>query len=335
MLADGREAYCAGDHESACAQVDECLALCRKIKDAEMRQEIESNASQMADGARTNLALTVLSEGREAYGAGHYRSALTKVDECLTICGTIKDAGKRNQIEGHANQTGDAARTNLAAEVLDAGNALNRKGEGRLARGKYEEALEIGLAIANANTRKKVLGPAHGSLGGACRQARQYDQAIMHHEAALAIAREVGNRWLEGKELVNLGNVYNQMGQYEKGAASHAAARSIHGKFGKLQKPEPPRKPGAEAPLEDIDDDSGRASCGLRLVSQQPTTRERDFCLIESIFLCGVVPDAWCGLKDRDFCGYADDGLGECACPVDMPHWQYDYTEPPDPRNPG
>ena len=325
VLADVREAYCAGDHQSAETMVNECLTNCRNIKDADKRQQIESHASQMVDGARTNLALTVLSEGRELYGAGHHQSAITKVDECLAICSTIKDADKREQIESHANQTGDAARTNLAAEVLDAGNDLNRKGEVGFARSKYEEALAIGLAIADANTRKKVLGPAHGSLGSACRQARQFDQAIAHHEAALAIAREVGNRWLEGKELVNLGNVYNEMGQYEKGATSHAAARAIHKKFGKLKQPD---AAAAAAPTDHAphEGESGEA-CGLRLFSQQPT-REQNFCTIEGIF-CGAVSDAWCGFKDRGYCGDADDGLGECACPVDMPNWEFDYSEPP------
>ena len=146
------------------------------------------------DDAKYDNALTLLAAARESYGAGDHQSAITKVNECLTLCRTIKDADKRKQIESHAIRMADAARTNLAAEALDAGNALNRKGEVGFARGKYEEALAIGLAIANANTQKKVLGPAHGSLGNACRQARQFDQAIAHHEAALAIAREVGNR---------------------------------------------------------------------------------------------------------------------------------------------
>ena len=266
------------------------------------------------DDAKYDNALTLLAAARESYGAGDHQSAITKVNECLTLCRTIKDADMRKQIESHAIRMADAARTNLAAEALDAGNALNRKGEVGFARGKYEEALAIGLAIADANTRKKVLGPAHGSLGSACRQARQFDQAIAHHEAALAIAREVGNRWLEGKELVNLGNVYNEMGQYEKGGASHAAARGIHRKFAKPQQPDA----AAAADHAPREDDSGQA-CGLRLVSQHPTRRERNFCSVDNLF-CGAVGDAWCADDkevSHDFCGYGDDGLDER--PIDMP----------------
>ena len=291
-----------------------------RLTPSRLRQTSTKSAPDPASDAKYDKALAILTAAREAYGAGEHQSAVSKVDECLTLCRTIKDADKRMQIESHASKMADAARTNLAAEALDAGNALNRRGEVGFARGKYEEALAHGLAIASATTQKKVLGPAHGSLGNACRQARQFDQAIAHHEAALAIAREVGNRWLEGKELVNLGNVYNELGQYEKGGTSHAAARAIHRKFGKLQQPDAAAAADHEAPRED-DADSGRASCGLRLISQQPTRRERTFCSVESVFLCGGAPDAWCGFDEKDmshdFCGYGDDGLDER--PVDMP----------------
>ena len=108
-------------------------------------------------------------------------------------------------------------------------------------------------------------------------------------------------------------------------ADTHAAARAIHKKFGKLKQPD---AAAAAAPTDHAphEGESGEA-CGLRLFSQQPT-REQNFCTIEGIF-CGAVSDAWCGFKDRGYCGDADDGLGECACPVDMPNWEFDYSEPP------
>ena len=206
--------------------------------------------SEDMDDAKFNHSIALGNEGRDMYGRGEHRQAVAKLEECLAICGKIKELEKQKRVAGPAQSMLDAARKNLAAQVLDEGNKLNRAGSPMEALAKYQECLTIGGVITNEDMRKKVLGPAYGSLGNVQKKMGDFESAIKSHEAALAISRDMGNRWLEGNELVNLGNVYTSLGQYEKAAASHEAAHALHREIGKAGRidDEPPPSRAREAP---------------------------------------------------------------------------------------
>ena len=207
--------------------------------------------SEDMDDAKFNHSIALGNEGRDMYGRGEHRQAVAKLEECLAICGKIKDLEKQKRVAGPAQSMLDAARKNLAAQVLDEGNKLNRAGNPMEALARYQECLTIGGVITSEDMRKKVLGPAYGSLGNVQKKMGDFESAIKSHEAALAISRDMGNRWLEGNELVNLGNVYTSLGQYEKAAASHEAAHALHreiGKAGRIDDEPPPSRARSAAP---------------------------------------------------------------------------------------
>ena len=91
----------------------------------------------------------------------------------------------------------------------------------------YRELIALqskSLTIAREMNNRQGEGSALKSLGNACNNLGQYEQAIDHHQQSLTIAREISvrkafpkeSRQLEGNALNNLGNAYNNLGQYEQ-----------------------------------------------------------------------------------------------------------------------
>ena len=60
----------------------------------------------------------------------------------------------------------------------------------------------------------------------------QHPKAIEYHQQALDIAREIGDRRLEGNTLGNLGNGYRALGQFDKAIAHHQQALDIAREIG-------------------------------------------------------------------------------------------------------
>ena len=44
---------------------------------------------------------------------------------------------------------------------------------------------------------------------------KQYDKALDHHQRALRLAREMGDKQLESRQTANLGIVYRDMGEWQ------------------------------------------------------------------------------------------------------------------------
>ena len=79
-----------------------------RLTPSRLRQTSTKSAPDPASDAKYDKALAILTAARQAYGAGEHQSAVSKVEECLTLCRTIKDTDKRTQIESHASKMADA-----------------------------------------------------------------------------------------------------------------------------------------------------------------------------------------------------------------------------------
>ncbi len=60
----------------------------------------------------------------------------------------------------------------------------------------------------------------------------QYEKALSYLDAALNIAKEIGDRRVGGNSLINIGNVYTKLGQYEKALSYYESALTIHKEIG-------------------------------------------------------------------------------------------------------
>jgi tetratricopeptide (TPR) repeat protein len=85
--------------------------------------------------------------------------------------------------------------------------------------GHHRQAIEYSqqsLAIAREIGDRLLEGKALGNLGNAYNFLGEYQQAIEYYQQYLAFAPEIGDRLLEGKTLGNLGIAYKNLGQYEQ-----------------------------------------------------------------------------------------------------------------------
>jgi tetratricopeptide (TPR) repeat protein len=63
-----------------------------------------------------------------------------------------------------------------------------------------------------------AIGTVLSDLGSAYREGGQYQQALIHHQRALLVAQELGNRRSQASNLSNLGQTYYEMKQYQSAA---------------------------------------------------------------------------------------------------------------------
>ena len=117
-----------------------------------------------------------------------------------------------------------------AQALLEQGRELQDRGDARGALRAFEDLRSLGEATGH----KGVIGAAAGSLGSAYDSLGQYDKAVEHLTAALAISREIGDRRGEGSWLGNLGNAYFSLGQYEKAIEHHTRHHAIAEEIGCL-----------------------------------------------------------------------------------------------------
>jgi tetratricopeptide (TPR) repeat protein len=96
-------------------------------------------------------------------------------------------------------------------------------------------ALELGIQAALADYDRHDESAFVNSLGLTYRALGQVEKAIDYYEQALAIAREIGHRQMEGNSLGNLGNAYSVLGQVEKAIASFEQALAIAREIGHRQ----------------------------------------------------------------------------------------------------
>jgi tetratricopeptide (TPR) repeat protein len=104
--------------------------------------------------------------------------------------------------------------------------------------GEYRQAINLhtqALAIARDLGHRRLEGTALDGLGGCHYRLGEYRQAIGLHTRALAIARDFGDRRLEGNALGNLGNCHSRLGEYRQAIDLRTQALAIFREIGDRQ----------------------------------------------------------------------------------------------------
>jgi tetratricopeptide (TPR) repeat protein len=91
---------------------------------------------------------------------------------------------------------------------------------------------EAALAIAQEIGDRRGEGARLGSLGLAYHALGQVERAIEYYQDSLAIAQEIGNRLVEGNALGNLGNAHLALRQVERAIAYYQDALAIAQEIG-------------------------------------------------------------------------------------------------------
>jgi len=98
--------------------------------------------------------------------------------------------------------------------------------------GYARRVAELHERLQGKITSRDLAAISAGNLGSAYRALGQVARAIEYHEAALAIAREIGDRQGEGAWLGNLGNAYSDLGQVARAIEYHEQALAISREIG-------------------------------------------------------------------------------------------------------
>jgi len=93
--------------------------------------------------------------------------------------------------------------------------------------GRAIEHYQQALAIARETGDRGIEGSALGNLGNSYSTLGQTGRAIEHYQQALAIARETGDRGIEGSALGSLGNGYADLGQTGRAIEYYEQALAI------------------------------------------------------------------------------------------------------------
>jgi len=104
-------------------------------------------------------------------------------------------------------------------------------------RGYNKTLVELYLPLVNFQESKDdfkqwQFTAALTSLGNAYYSLGQYQEAIRFHQQPLEIAREIGDRYVEGSSLGGLGNAYDCLGQYQEAICVHKQSLEIFRKIG-------------------------------------------------------------------------------------------------------
>ena len=98
--------------------------------------------------------------------------------------------------------------------------------------GRTDDALghfEAALEIARGLGNRRFESNLLGYLSNLHRDQGKIEEAVRHYQDALAIHREVGNRPFEGTVLGNLGRLHSQQGRLEQAREVLAAGEAIEG----------------------------------------------------------------------------------------------------------
>jgi tetratricopeptide (TPR) repeat protein len=170
------------------------------------RQELLPNDFKELPFRRSYPELDRLQEeGKEAYYAADYPTALEKFEHGLKKARELGDKGYISQFIGSIGVVyGDLGQYPKALAYYQQALAIEREIKDRRGEGGY---------LSN-------IGVVYGNLG-------QYNQALEYFQQALAIHREIKNPRGVGKILSNIGVVYGNLGQYQKALAYYQQALEI------------------------------------------------------------------------------------------------------------
>jgi tetratricopeptide (TPR) repeat protein len=96
--------------------------------------------------------------------------------------------------------------------------------------GEYRQAIDLyaqALAVARDIGDRQLEGSALVNLGDCHADLGEYRRAFDLHTQALAVARDTSERQLEGSALVNLGNCHACLGEYQQALGLHTQALAI------------------------------------------------------------------------------------------------------------
>jgi tetratricopeptide (TPR) repeat protein len=113
--------------------------------------------------------------------------------------------------------------------------SVGNLGQAYAAMGRVREAItcyEAALASAREIGDRRGEGAWLGSLGNAYRALGEVRRAIEYHEQALAIARAIGDRRGEGAGLGSLGNAYRELGEVRRAIDFYQQALAIAREIG-------------------------------------------------------------------------------------------------------
>jgi tetratricopeptide (TPR) repeat protein len=113
--------------------------------------------------------------------------------------------------------------------ILNAGHLSNLAAT-HVHLGEYRQAIDLyaqALAVARDIGERQLEGSALVNLGNCHADLGEYQQAFDLHTQALAVARGTSERQLESSALVNLGNCHACLGEYQQALGLHTQALAI------------------------------------------------------------------------------------------------------------
>ncbi len=108
--------------------------------------------------------------------------------------------------------------------------AMHARGELFTLNGNHAELQAIGqdmLALAHANGHMAYVAAAYNLLGTAARRGGDLQKAVLYHQQALTLRRELGDRAGEAESLTNLGTTLRDQGQFALALARQHEALQI------------------------------------------------------------------------------------------------------------
>ncbi|MBF2090290.1 MAG: tetratricopeptide repeat protein [Synechococcales cyanobacterium K44_A2020_017] len=133
-----------------------------------------------------------------------------------------------------------------ATALLDEANRLLQQGIDQYYVSQFQEALQSwaqalelyqnpAVQAAFPQEGRQGEGNTLGNLGNAYNDLGQYREAIAHYEQSLVIFREIGSQWSEGNALSSLGTAYANLGQYREAIAHYEQSLVIFREIGDWQ----------------------------------------------------------------------------------------------------
>ena len=169
--------------------------------------------------------------------AEHFKDVLSSATELYqngdALSGLRKFDMERMNIEaGWAWAKNNLAGNNAAASLCNASPNWPYLLELRMHPRERISWLETALAAARQLKDKGMEGAHLGNLGIAYKNLGEPRKAIEYYEQALKIAREIGDRRVEGARQGNLGNAYRDLGEPRKAIEYHEQALKIAREIG-------------------------------------------------------------------------------------------------------
>ena len=176
-------------------------------------------------------------------GHGGQRVRLAHVD----LVAEADEMGQAEALAAGPVDDGGADGPGVGQEGHVAGRGAGRRQEGGVQRAVGVDAVsythldvykrqlsfhEAALAVAREVGDRRGEGTHLGNLGIAYKNLGQVERAIEFYEAALAVAREIGDRRGEGNHLGNLGIAYADLGQVARAIELYEAALAVAREIG-------------------------------------------------------------------------------------------------------